>query len=207
MALSTKIIATEINNLSDARYFSAFPVDWLTFVCNPSSTKTLSVERIQEIVTWIEGPKIALDVRGCSQQTVEQLFSSFAANGIIVDATQQLSAEIREQVDVFTTIYLTAINTLERLEVSLATLTIGDSLILDFSLNDVDLEQLFHPRFKHLVSDFDVYVQAPLNVKDVSRFLELNLSGLALQSGHEEKVGIRSFDDVQDLMEELVIEE
>ena len=35
MPLRTQILASQINNLSDARYFAAYPVDWMSFVGNP----------------------------------------------------------------------------------------------------------------------------------------------------------------------------
>lgn len=57
--LKVKSIALQITNLSDARYFSAYGVDWMAF---PSSQEADNIATIKEIVEWVEGPQIAIEM-------------------------------------------------------------------------------------------------------------------------------------------------
>ncbi len=54
--LKTKVIADNILNLTDARYFSAYGVDYLIF-----NLSNINQESITEIKEWVEGVKILLD--------------------------------------------------------------------------------------------------------------------------------------------------
>ena len=53
--LKRKVIATDITNLTDARYFAARGVDFLLF-----DLDAMSIISIQEIADWIEGPMVLL---------------------------------------------------------------------------------------------------------------------------------------------------
>ncbi len=52
-----RIIAIQISNLTDARYFAAQGVDYLLF-----DSSLLSIEKMVEIKEWVEGPGILLSV-------------------------------------------------------------------------------------------------------------------------------------------------
>lgn len=53
--LSRKVIATDITNLTDARYFAARGVDYLLF-----DMGKISLEQALEIKEWVEGPELLL---------------------------------------------------------------------------------------------------------------------------------------------------
>jgi len=54
--LNRKVIAQNIINLSDARYFAAWGVDYLSFNTIPDSDYFLELDKVQEIKDWVEGP-------------------------------------------------------------------------------------------------------------------------------------------------------
>ena len=56
--LKTVVKASSIANLTDARYFAAWHVEWLGFDLSPSGLERLSLPQVKEIKDWIEGPKI-----------------------------------------------------------------------------------------------------------------------------------------------------
>ncbi len=53
--LNKKVIATEVTNLTDARYFAARGVQYLLF-----DLDNISIQKILEIKEWVEGPEILL---------------------------------------------------------------------------------------------------------------------------------------------------
>jgi len=54
--LARKVIVQNITNLTDARYFAAWGVDYLSFNMNAESEYYLPWEKISEIIEWVEGP-------------------------------------------------------------------------------------------------------------------------------------------------------
>ncbi len=56
------IYVSHITNLSDARYCAGMGVDILGFVVDPSSADFVSAEDYQAMVGWISGPKRAIEV-------------------------------------------------------------------------------------------------------------------------------------------------
>ncbi len=55
--LKLKVAVLSTNNLTDARYFAAYGVDYLGFDLNPESGDYLGYDKIKEIMEWVEGPK------------------------------------------------------------------------------------------------------------------------------------------------------
>lgn len=53
--LNRKVIATQITNLTDARYFAARGIDYLLF-----DLDKISLQQILEIKEWVEGPEMLL---------------------------------------------------------------------------------------------------------------------------------------------------
>ena len=55
--LKLKVAAFSISNLTDARYFSAYGVDWLAYTLEDNRGSLADLDKIQEIIQWVEGPK------------------------------------------------------------------------------------------------------------------------------------------------------
>ena len=53
--LNRKVIATQVTNLTDARYFAARGIDYLLF-----DIDKISLSQILEIKEWVEGPEVLL---------------------------------------------------------------------------------------------------------------------------------------------------
>ena len=59
--LKRKIIAQNITNLTDARDFAAWGVDYLSYNIQADSPYALSLVDIKEIIEWVEGPKTLIE--------------------------------------------------------------------------------------------------------------------------------------------------
>ena len=53
-----KIKASSINNLTDARYFAAWNVEWLGFSLETGTSNYTTPQDVKEIKDWLVGPKI-----------------------------------------------------------------------------------------------------------------------------------------------------
>ena len=56
--LKTRIKASQITNLTDARYFAARDVEWLGFNLDAGTDNFIHPQNIKAIKEWLEGPKI-----------------------------------------------------------------------------------------------------------------------------------------------------
>jgi len=52
--LTTTVKASSISNLTDARYFAAWHVDWLGFDLTANGLSVLSLPEVKEIKDWID---------------------------------------------------------------------------------------------------------------------------------------------------------
>lgn len=205
MPLKTFVKASSVTNLSDARYFSAYPVDWLSYQCNPISKKYVDKNTIHAFLGWVSGPKCCLEVSGLQQDAIERLLSEISADGLELDSSQQFNANGKE-LTIFRRLYLSPASSFESLQQEITSLKNStDYFILDFTLNQISLADDFIKALKlnQLCDQYSILLDATIDSKRVNSFLELGIYGLNIQSGEEQKVGLRSFDDIQDLMEEL----
>ena len=62
-----KIIAANITNLTDARYFAAWEVDFLLF-----DLDVISLQQVDEIREWVSGPELLLLISETSIPLVEE---------------------------------------------------------------------------------------------------------------------------------------
>jgi len=79
--LKVKAIALQVTNLSDARYFSAYGVDWMAF---PSSRDADNISTIKEIVEWVEGPQIALELKTWDEEYYHFFQNQMKVDGLVV---------------------------------------------------------------------------------------------------------------------------
>ena len=172
---SRKIIVQNITNLTDARYFAAWGVDYLSYNLDPASEYAITMETAMEISGWVEGPKTLIESKsidyldGVDGHILDESFSSLP-----------LSKEA-----FFRT-------TLDRLQ---AGLTQG-AYILKVDRDNLDaMKALTHEeRLGH-----DLYMD--ITDLDFDLLDTLPEGGLVVQGGEEEKVGVKSFDQLDALYE------
>jgi len=89
--LKIKVIADNILNLTDARYFAALGVDYLAFNLDNINTPT-----IREIKEWVEGVKILLETNGeLTPGFIEQLLD-IEPDGIVSQDQSLLNSVIEQ---------------------------------------------------------------------------------------------------------------
>ena len=80
-----KIIATDIANLTDARYFAAWGVDGLAYNIDPSSPNSLSSAQLKEIADWVEGPTTIIKLDGLEvPELLNEVKSNIEIQNVIV---------------------------------------------------------------------------------------------------------------------------
>lgn len=149
-----KIIAGNILNLTDARYFAAQEVDYLLF-----DLDDVDIQTIINIKEWVSGPEILLSLSGISLNLIEEAIIRVSPKAIG-----------------------------------------GNKEILD-SLNYLKAHtQVFHieqDEEEVIIWDQDIYSS------NLEKAMKNNLTGIILKGGDESDVGVKSFNELDDIFESI----
>jgi phosphoribosylanthranilate isomerase len=200
--LSIPLLAYGITHLTDARYFAAWHPDYL---CFPLGTEGLSLDYFVAIREWVEGPVC-----------VAELGADAGANFRPETLTERNITHLL--VDEGSTYPTQGFTTITRLPIAgyhlLADLSdkINETpgiLLLDFTSGGItygDLEE-GHPftpdQLRGVIGERSVYFRIDFVPIAIGTSAPRGLPGLAVRGSGEEKVGYKSFDELNDLFEVL----
>lgn len=195
MNLKTKVMAAEVSNLTDARYFAAWGVEFMTYEMDPSSDTFIGQEAIKEIIDWVEGPQYLGYLSGMSLPSdLASMYEELQLHGLAVspflvnETLHELSPRVYREV----------------LTENIATDTEEELLIVKLAV-DHDLAALT-PSLKALCMTNEVYIDGVRTVADLDTVLtEINPSGIVVRGGEEEKVGFKSYDELDEIFEYLEV--
>lgn len=183
--LQTKIYASNVGNLSDARYFAARGVDYIGFLLN-SDIPTAS---IKEMMDWVEGPTYIGEI------------ATLDSTPAIIESTIELDIQ-KVSTGPFFNGYIPP-----------SLLQISTHIYPDFNKNqeeailkiDVPFEKLIIDELS-AVSQYCSQGQIWLDLEyDVAHVLEviksINPYGLIIRGGDEEKVGLKNFEDLDEIFD------
>ncbi len=212
--LKTNIFAGGITNLTDARYFAARGAQFLSFNLEQGATLAISSEKTAAIKEWVEGPSFI----GVFQVTpledirflVERLNLHMVQIGPFVSLEElkrspigvpMIREVIIEQLSDFSTLS----NDLEALS------SFFDYILINFEKNGIGWptikkDSAVFTMLKNWDADSKLILAIVHDPSETQEILdELSPNGLYLQGGEEEKVGFKSFDDLDEILD--VVEE
>jgi phosphoribosylanthranilate isomerase len=201
MALNTLTAVTDINNLSDARYCAAMGVDIIGFNLAPGA---LSPEAVLEIAGWLAGVQLAGAFAGAPAEEINALSTQCGLDLVLLDASYlvhdiaKIDQPVILQVDMHKDSYELAL--IELLELYQA--HVKYFLITSTEFNAIDdTNSAF---LAELAGKFPVLLGFGLDKDSILPVLEtVNPAGIALKGGHEIKPGLKSFDELADILEVL----
>jgi phosphoribosylanthranilate isomerase len=206
------IKANEIGNLTDARYFSAREVDWLGFSLDSNNENNLPLQQIIAIREWISGPGIVAELGAMSEiETIRQVIEILKPDAIQVGpfcnmesvATAGSTPVIRELIP----------DTLEQLDDYLYEWRAWEKhlafFLLNLEKNGCSWQQVKNNEpaltlLKQLCSEYELMLSLVFEPSELAEILEvLNPYGLSFNGDTEEKVGMKSFESLDDIFDNL----
>lgn len=195
------IKASRITNLTDARYFAAKEVDFLGFNLEEGAEGYLDPVYMKAIREWVEGPKITGEFSRSPAPVVREYATFFGLDAV------QVAAACRAQ--------------LPELE--------GLTVILEVEASEErgSLEQLFQESAPYVAyflvkfgpgtsllqeaefwrkccAAYPVLLEGDMPAGLLPEILDsIRPAGLSLAGGEEERVGVKSFDEIEDIFEAL----
>lgn len=211
--LRTNVKASSITNLTDARYFAAWDVEWMGFVLDPASELYVSPQSVQAIREWIDGPGIVgefnLQAAPDIQTAVELLNLDAIQAGMFTGAETLI--ELQSGLPVIKEIVLDRDSDEAFLREHLDEFAhLAAYFLLNFEKNGISWQQLKAGKplpvegLRSICRQHAVYLDIDLDVASLDEVLdELQPHGLSLRGGEEEKTGYKSFDEIDDIFEAL----
>ena len=180
--LKAKIKISQITNLTDARYFAAWGVDYLGFDIHPDSDAFVNPAKLKEIAEWVEGPEIVLEFDGQPEKIWIQDYEKAVGTFLL--------------------------QTPEDLDLGLSTMTVrnkNESLEAVVIKPQESWEEFDPDIIKTLVDrGIPVYLDIYFTKDQLEGIIQEDCIGLVLRGGEEEKVGIKSYDELDDIFDRLM---
>lgn len=207
-----KIKAASISNLTDARYFAAWGVDYIGLNLYSSPGFSLSKEQIAGIIEWVEGPVIVGEFGMIPAEDILEAIEAYKLQAIQVEMFFP-SAELARFKHIFLIQELVLSNPEDFSSVEpllIQNSPYVDTFILNFEKNGITWKQLeaHHEellrQIRSLSDSVSFLLQVAFDPKDVaSLILKTGAEGFCLSGGEEEKVGYKSFEELDLIFEEL----
>lgn len=205
MALKTKVKINRITNLTDARYCSGMYVDILGFCLEKGSPHFVSPTQFQEITGWISGIDYAAEFAEEDAYTIERTLAEYPGITWIESGDLETLVQLnslgkkliyRVKIEELDTL-LPKIDLLREHEITLHLTSINKSLSID---NEFIINKLS--------SQLNLFLGAGITPEKANSLCELpGLFGFALDSGDEIKPGLRDFDQLAAILENLELED
>lgn len=186
------IYVNRITNLSDARYCAGMGVDMLGFVVNPDHVDYVSPSSYREMIGWISGPKRVAEITSMENINLEEVVSNYKPDVLHIS-----SAFIgRNDFQNLPMIIEVTFENLPTFQVRPA-ITIDCLLITHLP---VDLSRKTYA----MKRDYQILLSLNKEATAVTEILQqYGAGGFALQGSHELAPGLKDYDHLSRILEEL----
>lgn len=211
--LKTKIKAGSITNLTDARYFAAREVEWLGFDFSVGSDSYIAPAQMLAIKEWVDGVKFVGEFNLESVSDIRSAITTLQLDAVQISmvSPEETLRELVEEISVIKEIVPNYYQNDEDLEDLFKSTPPGVAyFVLNLEKNGftwTDIKSGTPFTLKGITSICEQYpVLLALNFRPgkVTEILDhLPIRGLHLTGGDEEKVGFKSFDDLDEILDRL----
>jgi phosphoribosylanthranilate isomerase len=209
----TTIKASTITNLSDARYFAAqYSVEWLGFCLDEGHEAYLSPYQLHAMKEWIEGPKIVGEFGLQDETLILNQIKSIGLDAVQLPMFSTIATDvIREQATLLREIVIEQDLSLTELTERINELSeTTDLFVLDFEKTGWQFSDLLHHEtigignLRQICQKYPILLSINANAMQWRKIVdEIQPQGIVLKGGEEERVGYKSFDDLNTIFELL----
>lgn len=209
--LKTKVKASAVTNLTDARYFAAWEVEWLGFNLDTGAENYIPPTNMEAIREWVDGVKILgeFNLQPADEilSAVEILHLDAVQVGMFADL-QTIKALHQAGVPVIQEMVVQDLSELDAIETQMkANEDQVQFFVVDFAKNSIkwaDIQAYALGQLREFSEEFPILLSLDFPAGQVESVLETTgVAGISVRGGEEEKVGYKSFDELDDLFEAL----
>jgi phosphoribosylanthranilate isomerase len=204
MSLKTVVKINRITNLTDARYCSGMHADILGFCLEPSSPTYITASQYQEITGWIAGIDFAAEFAHSTAAEITTLLPSYP--GISWIESEHLDTLLALKDLAMGLIYKVSIEQL-LLMPELKELLAGQEITLHLTSSQETITTEEQEFIEKSSSFTKVLIGFGIRADNATMLSTLpGVHGLALDGGDEIKPGLRDFDQLADILENLELD-
>lgn len=210
--LKLKIKASQITNLTDARYFAAKEVNWLSFNFAEKTDNYIEPMKARAMFDWVEVPHIVGEFDGFDAEAVNFYADNWGLKAVQISSTTEVfhvkSAHILKEIAVESH---TTADILRGLLSPLKNMV--TAFQLNFDVHNLSFSDLKNNKYALDVADlsslcaaFNIILNIDFQLDELDDILNINPFGLSLKGGEEERVGVKSYDELDEIFDKLEID-
>jgi phosphoribosylanthranilate isomerase len=212
--LKTKIKASAVNNLTDARYFAAREVEWLGFRFGGGIASSLSPLAVRAIIEWVDGVKIVGEFDFAAAEEIKEANEMLHFDAVQVGMfTPVAELEKLPELSIIKEVVIGPTSSESEVRAHLqAYAHCCAHFLLDFTKSSINWEMikagssLSIPYLQELFAENKVILALDFQPEETLQVLETLLpAGLSLTGGEEEKIGLKSFEELDEILDRLEI--
>jgi phosphoribosylanthranilate isomerase len=194
--LKKKIIGRSITNLTDARYFAAWGVDFIGFNADNLAVDIKMQATIKEMIDWIEGPNYVAEISTLAvPDGFFDVFFNMGFQSIALGPFTNIDF-LPTGIDIFKHIDIEQDQEFGKYE----NVIIGKSEPGILNSDYLDL-------LEDLSNYHNVFIDINKIENSIEELAQLPIEGFSISGGEEEKVGLKSYDELDEIFEFLEIQE
>jgi phosphoribosylanthranilate isomerase len=205
MAFLTKIKLGSVNNLSDARYAAAAGIDYIGFCFDPLQLPYIAPIKAKEIIDWITGSYVVGEFGEQSLQEIADICELLdidvieVENRLYPDDLKSLQKPIIKKLDIEKYSEEELKNELN------AYALVADAFHFYVGSHNPDFDTTHALK---LANDYRIIWGLDTHTGDIKNWVQSQHPfGINIIGGEEERPGIKDFDQIADILEQLTIEE
>ncbi len=193
------IFARRITNLTDARYYAAREASFLGFNLEPGTDGFLDPVYMQAMREWVEGPAIIGEYHSPTPaEHLNEAVIFYQLDGLLIPYSDALPLIQADQIWVKMPVDSPDLAQL---------ISNNSSYVAGWVLELPEHESSWLPYtelLQPICRQHTIVLQYDGDTQEVTSVVQhIEPAGLALRGGEEEQVGVKSFDDVESIFEEL----
>lgn len=206
MALSTFVKIDGVTNLSDARYCAGMYVDVLGFNLEESSQKFLNPTQYEEITGWVSGLEFAAEFETEEADIIQLKLEKYP--NITWIQHQRLDTLLKLKDTGKNLIFQADVAELAHIESQVAEKLQSEGVYLLLKADHEKLNKDELTTISILAKSIQVILGSGISAFNVKKLVDdLGLYGISLEGGEEIKPGLKDFDELADILEELEVED
>lgn len=205
MGLKLKVKVSEVNNLSDARYCAGMGVDMLGFHLDENHPRFIDINTVKEITNWVHGVQV---VGEFSASNIDNI--NYLAEELKLDFIELPVSFSPDDISKLQKAVILKLNLSKGSESDISEIIDQYSPFVEYFLlesEDSDSIEEIKSLLKIWNSSGKLLLGIGIN-KDSLPEIENSIkpAGIALKGGDEIKPGLKNFDELADILEELETE-
>lgn len=198
------IKASSITNLTDARYFAAQGVDFITFNINPESENFVPMETILEFKKWISGPRMVLECGDLEADTIIEIAEKLQIDCIEINFDYNVDAFHNYPFTIFEKVILTDEKTFDEVaNRGRSAYKIIDCVTSGFTYEKV-LENDWHELFYKLSEICPIFIEMQIDKNYLADALQnMNPYGIQISGSSENKIGEKNYELIDAIFDSI----